>query len=258
MSNGHGTLAVEAVTKDFDGLRALDDVTLELHRGEIVGLIGPNGSGKTTLVNVITGVLAPTAGQISVNGRSVGGQAPHRIAHAGVARTFQSVRLFDTLTVRENIELGAISSGSGRRAARAQGQDLMERFHVPDLGEVLSGSLAYGQKRIVEIARALATRCSFLLLDEPAAGLNEDESESLLQRLTNVPAEFTCGLLIIDHDMALIMRLCHRLHVLNQGRTIATGNAEEIQHNPVVVAAYLGSTAPVSPAGGATSKGPGC
>jgi len=241
VTESKGTLLVEGVRRDFAGLRALDDVSLELHRGEILGLIGPNGSGKTTLVNVITGVLAPTKGRVIADGVQISASAPHRIARMGVSRTFQSVRLFDTLTVRENIELGAISAGRSRKAARQTAGELLERFELSGLGHVLSGSLAYGLERMVEIARALATGCSFLLLDEPAAGLNEHESEDLMGRLARIPAEFDLGMLIIDHDMNLIMRLCHRLHVLNQGRTIASGSADDIRSNPVVVEAYLGS-----------------
>ncbi len=236
-----GTLAVDSVVMDFDGLRALDEVSLNLGRAEILGLIGPNGSGKTTLVNVMTGVLKPTSGSVSVDGDVVSGRAPHRIARAGIARTFQSVRLFHTLTVRENVELAAISAGRSRREARADAGRLLERFQLSHLASSLSGSLAYGQERLVEVTRALATGCSFLLLDEPAAGLDEEESDSLLGRLASVPEEFGCGLLIIDHDMNLIMRLCHRLHVLNQGRTIATGSAEDVGRDPVVIEAYLGS-----------------
>ena len=241
MTDSKGTLLVENVSRDFVGLRALDSVSLELHRGEILGLIGPNGSGKTTLVNVITGVLGPTQGRVLADGVQISDSAPHLIARRGVARTFQSVRLFDTLTVRENVELGAIGAGRTRKAARQTTGELLERFELSGLGHVLSGSLAYGLERMVEIARALATGCSFLLLDEPAAGLNEQESEELLDRLARIPAEFDLGMLIIDHDMNLIMRLCHRLHVLNQGRTIATGSADDIRSDPVVVEAYLGS-----------------
>jgi len=236
-----GTLAIDSVVMDFAGLRALDEVSLELGRDEILGLIGPNGSGKTTLVNVVTGVLKPTAGSVAVNGDVVSGRAPHRIARAGIARTFQSVRLFHTLTVRENIELAAMSAGRNRRDARADAGRLMDRFELSHLADSLAGSLAYGQERLVEVTRALATGCSFLLLDEPAAGLDEEESDSLLGRLAAVPEDFGCGLLIIDHDMNLIMRLCHRLHVLNQGRTIATGSADDVRRDPVVIEAYLGS-----------------
>jgi len=195
---------------------------------------------------------------VIADGVQISGSPPHRIARAGVARTFQSVRLFDTLTVRENVELGAISAGRSRKVARQTADELLERFQLAGLGHVLSGSLAYGLERMVEIARALATGSSFLLLDEPAAGLNEEESEALLGRLARIPTEFDLGMLIIDHDMNLIMRLCHRLHVLNQGRTIATGSAEDIRSDPVVVEAYLGSqgAAPSAPAAGRQEGGP--
>lgn len=234
-------LAVESVSMHFAGLKALDKVSMEVRSGEIVGLIGPNGSGKTTLVNVITGVLRPTGGRVLVDGRVVSGRAPHRIARSGVARTFQSVRLFHTLTVRENIELAAISAGRRRKVAQQTCTELMDRFGITRLGSSLAGSLAYGQERVVEIARALATDCSYLLLDEPAAGLDEEESEELLGQLGALPEEFGCGVLIIDHDMDLIMRLCDRLHVLNQGRTIAGGTADEVRTDPDVIEAYLGS-----------------
>lgn len=239
----------------FGGLRALHKVDLQLHAGEILGLIGPNGSGKTTLVNVITGILAPTEGRVTVNGTVISGKPPHKVARAGVARTFQSVRLFTTLSVRENIELAAVSAGRGRKAARSLAADLMERFGIRHLADAVSGSLAYGQERIVEIARALATGCSFLLLDEPAAGLNDQESEALLERLKGIPAEFDCGMLIIDHDMDLIMRLCHRLHVLNQGQTIASGTADQIRRDPVVIEAYLGSQGAADVAAAPTTDG---
>lgn len=233
-------LVVRGVTKRFAGLTALDDVTLSVDRGEIVGLIGPNGSGKTTLVNVITGVLSPSSGEVSVDGRVVSGMSPHRVARAGVARTFQTVRLFGTLTVQENIALGALSSGVGRKEARKRAADLTERFGLGALRTVLCGALPYGQERVTEVARALATGCTYLLLDEPAAGLNEEESDALLGRLRTLPQEFDAGVLIIDHDMNLIMRLCDRLHVLNQGQTIAEGSANQVQHDPQVVEAYLG------------------
>lgn len=250
-----GTLVVEGVSKDFAGLRALDGVSLELRKGEILGLIGPNGSGKTTLVNVITGVLPPTTGQVWADGRRISGLSPHRTARAGVVRTFQSVRLFDTLTVRENVELGALSAGRRRRAAARLAAELLARFDLEPVAGVLAGSLPYGLKRMVEIARSLATGCSFLLLDEPAAGLNEQESDTLLARLADLPEQFDCAVLIIDHDMNLIMRLCHRLHVLNQGRTIAAGPAEQIRRDPVVVEAYLGSQGATESAGSGGAGG---
>lgn len=238
---GARLLEAHSVVVNFAGLLALDKVTMQVGVGEIVGLIGPNGSGKTTLVNVISGAIPPTAGRVIVNGTDVTGRKPYRITRAGVARTFQSVRLFGTLSVAENIELAGLGTGSSRSTARRRARELIDRFDLGDLAEVPAGSLAYGQERTVEIARALATGATFLLLDEPAAGLNETESAALLAKLSQVPEAFGCGILIIDHDMNLIMRLCDRLHVLNEGRTIAEGNAAQIRSDPVVVEAYLGS-----------------
>lgn len=236
-------LTAENVVMDFSGLRALDDVSLSLGRHEIVGLIGPNGSGKTTLVNVLSGALNPTTGQVTIDSGEVTGFAPRKIARAGLVRTFQTVRLFGTLTVFENVQLGGLGQGMRRSQASARANELLKRFEIDHLRDVLADSLSYGQKRIVEILRALATDCNYLLLDEPAAGLNEEESDRLLGQLSAIPKEFGCGLLIIDHDMNLIMRLCERLHVLNQGKTIAEGKPEEVRANPTVVEAYLGSQA---------------
>ncbi len=228
---------------DFAGLRALDTVSLSLGRDEIVGLIGPNGSGKTTLVNVLSGALKPSDGAVRINGKDVTGRKPKRIAREGLVRTFQTVRLFGTMTVFENVQLGALGGGSRRGEATRIAEELISAFDVAALRDTQCDALSYGQKRIVEILRALATKCQYLLLDEPAAGLNEEESDRLLGQLTTIPEVYGCGLLIIDHDMNLIMRLCHRLHVLNQGRTIAEGTPDEIRSDPTVVAAYLGSQA---------------
>ncbi|GAA4115550.1 ABC transporter ATP-binding protein [Enteractinococcus coprophilus] len=236
-------LTASGVVMDFAGLRALDDVSLSLGQHEIVGLIGPNGSGKTTLVNVLSGALAPTAGTVTIDGEKVTGLAPRKISHAGLVRTFQTVRLFGTLSVYENVQLGALGAGIRRSQAAAKAHELLELFGIDHLRDVLGDSLSYGQKRIVEILRAIATDCNYLLLDEPAAGLNEEESDRLLGQLSNIPDQFGCGILIIDHDMNLIMRLCQRLHVLNQGKTIAEGTPEQVRANPTVVEAYLGSQA---------------
>ena len=236
-------LAADGIVMNFAGLRALDQVSLSLGRHEIVGLIGPNGSGKTTLVNVLAGALKPNAGSVRIDGEDVTAFPPRRIARHGLVRTFQTVRLFGTMSVFENVQLGALGAGLRRSKATTIANELIELFEIEDLRDVSSDALSYGQKRIVEILRSLATGCKYLLLDEPAAGLNEEESEHLLGQLTSIPEKFGCGLLIIDHDMNLIMRLCHRLHVLNQGKTIAEGTADEIRANPTVVEAYLGSQA---------------
>jgi branched-chain amino acid transport system ATP-binding protein len=239
--SGKVTLCVENVTKDFVGLRALESVSLTLNQGEIVGLIGPNGSGKTTLINVVTGFLKPSQGRISVGPTNITGWPPHRISHIGLARTFQTIKLFRGLSVLENVEVAAVSAGMSRRQARQQAMTALERVGAARLADTLAGALPYGEERRIEIARALATHPTFLFLDEPAAGLNEMESDALLEMLAGIPQATGCGMLIVDHDMRLIMRLCHRLHVLNYGRTICEGEPSEIRHNPGVIAAYLGS-----------------
>lgn len=236
-------LAVEGLTKDFAGLRALDGVALRFTPGEILGLIGPNGSGKTTLVNVVTGLLPPTEGRILVDDVDVAGRPAHVIARAGVARTFQSVKLFRSLTVMENVEVGALSAGRSRAEALRTAEDLLEWLGLATLRGSLAGSLPYGLERMVEIARALATGCRYLLLDEPAAGLDEDETDALLERLIEIPRTAERGLLVIDHDMRLIMRLCDRIHVLAHGQTIAEGPADQIQRDAAVIEAYLGTSA---------------
>lgn len=242
-SSNSERLTATGVVMDFAGLRALDNVSLSLGRHEIVGLIGPNGSGKTTLVNVLSGALTPTAGTVSIDAENVTGFVPRKISRAGLVRTFQTVRLFGTLSVFENVQLGAFGAGIRRAQATKKANDLLELFGIDHLRDVLGDSLSYGQKRIVEILRAIATDCNYLLLDEPAAGLNEEESDKLLGQLSDIPEQFGCGILIIDHDMNLIMRLCQRLHVLNQGKTIAEGTPKQVRANPTVVEAYLGSQA---------------
>lgn len=236
-------LTATDVVMDFSGLRALDTVSLSLKKGEIVGLIGPNGSGKTTLVNVLSGALKPTSGTVHIDGRDVTGHAPARIAKSGLVRTFQTVRLFGTMTVFENIQVGAFSAGLSRAKATALASELINEFDFGAYSHVTADALSYGQKRILEILRALATGADYLLLDEPAAGLNEEESERLLSQLVDLPGRFDCGILIIDHDMNLIMRLCERLHVLNQGKTISEGPPAHVRSDPTVVEAYLGSQA---------------
>jgi len=231
------------VSVEFDSLRALDDVSLAISIGEIVGLIGPNGSGKTTLVNVITGQVPLVAGRVDCDGEDITGLAPRRIALRGVARSFQIVRLFNNLTVAENVETAALTHGLTRRKAGQRARELLAEFGLFDFADVLAGTLNYGDKRRVEVARALAGEPRYLLLDEPAAGMNEVESETLLKILATLPATRGLGMLIIDHDMSLIMRLCHRLHVLASGATIGEGDVETVRNLPAVIEAYLGSSA---------------
>lgn len=236
------TLEGQRLCVNFVGLRALDTVSIELHRGETLGLIGPNGSGKTTLVNVLCGQIAPAEGRTFCNGMDITSLPPREISRRGVARTFQIVRVFANLSVRENVEVAAVAHGASRNVARREADALLREFGLSARSEGLAGVLSYGDKRRVEIARALAADPRFLLLDEPAAGMNEQESEALLALLSALPASRDLGLLIIDHDMSLIMRLCHRLHVLASGRTIAEGGVETVSNSPEVIEAYLGSS----------------
>jgi branched-chain amino acid transport system ATP-binding protein len=231
------------VSVEFSGLRALDDVTLVVEPEEIVGLIGPNGSGKTTLVNAITGEVPLAHGSVSLRGEAITSLPPWKIALKGISRSFQIVRLFNNLTVIENIETASLAHGDSLRTARQKGERLLDELSLSNKAAELGGVLSYGDKRRVEIARALAADPAFLLLDEPAAGMNEAETEALLHTLSRLPRDRKLGLLIIDHDMRLIMRLCHRLHVLASGRTIAAGKADEIRRNPAVIEAYLGAKA---------------
>lgn len=237
------SLAATDLSVEFSGLLALDRVSLSVSPGEIVGLIGPNGSGKTTLVNAITGQAPLAGGRVMLGDEQISGLPPRQIALRGISRSFQIVRLFNNMTVLENIESSALARGGRLRAARAKAKELIGEFGLSARADDLAGSLSYGDKRRVEMARALAADPAFLLLDEPAAGMNETESEALLHILSDLPHSRGLGLLIIDHDMPLIMRLCNRLHVLASGRTIAQGSAEEVRSNPAVIEAYLGSEA---------------
>ncbi len=237
------SLAIRGLSKQFAGLQALDGVSFDLRRGEILGLIGPNGSGKTTLINVVTGLLPATSGQVYADGVEITNKKPFQVARSGLARTFQTIRLFRELTVQENVEVAAVSMGLSRKEARQRALDVLEEIGIAGWAGMLAGVLPYGLERRVEVARALATTPKFLFLDEPDAGLNEDESEELLQVLTTLPAKKNLGMLIVDHDMRLIMRLCHRLHVLNFGKTIGEGTPEEVRKIPAVLQAYLGKAA---------------
>ena len=239
-SSRPAALLAESVTKDFSGLRALDAVSLRLRRGEVLGLIGPNGSGKTTLINVISGFLRPTAGRVRIDGVDITGWMPHRIAPLGLARTFQTIKVFPGLTVLENVEVAAVSARLSRAQAKQRAYEVLDRLGQAHLSDVHAAALPYGAERRVEIARALATNPAYLLLDEPAAGLNEAESDELLRTLGSIPREMGCGMLIIDHDMRLIMRLCDRVQVLNYGMTISEGRPDDVRKDPAVVRAYLG------------------
>ncbi|MDR2538059.1 MAG: ABC transporter ATP-binding protein [Bifidobacteriaceae bacterium] len=236
------TLEVNGISKNFEGVQALQNVSFSIQNGEIFGLIGPNGSGKTTLINVITGLLPPTAGSVTIAGHNASHIPPYKVTRLGLARTFQSIRLFKDLTVYENVEVGYVGIGGKRKEAQQRSEQLLSEIGLIDLKDQLARELNFAHQRRLEIARALCSKPKFLFLDEPAAGMNETETKSLLEYLKTLPATKNLGVLVVDHDMSLIMNLCHRIHVLNNGTTIAEGSPEEIRHNPQVIEAYLGDT----------------
>lgn len=236
-------LEVKDLCKYFAGLKAVDGVSFTVRTGEILGLIGPNGSGKTTLINVVTGLLPATSGSIAIDDLVISGRKAHRVARAGIARTFQTVRLFGNLTVLENVEVAGVAMGLSRRRATEAAAGLLEELSLADMAQTLASEIPFGHQRKLEMARALAMDPKFLFLDEPAAGLNEEESDALHGLLTTVPERYGVGLVVVEHDMRLMMNLCARLHVLNYGRTIAEGTPAEVRADREVVSAYLGSSA---------------
>jgi ABC-type branched-subunit amino acid transport system ATPase component len=238
------SLRATAVSRAFEGVHALREVTLELHRNEVVGLIGPNGAGKTTLVNVLTGFDFPSSGTVELEGHDVTAWSPHRRGRVGLARTFQHSRSFGGLSVRENVEAAALGSGAWPREARRRADSLLELLGLRDRENQPAGSLAHGEERKLGVARALAIRPRFLLLDEPAAGLPEAEVPEFTKVVRSVRDEHEAGVLLIDHNRALVMDVCDRIQVLDQGRTLAEGTPAEIRGNLDVAAAYLGE-APV-------------
>jgi branched-chain amino acid transport system ATP-binding protein len=237
-----GTLRASAVTRAFEGVRALEEVSLELRRHEVVGLIGPNGAGKTTLVNVMTGFDRPTSGSVELEGRDITRWSPHRRGRAGLARTFQHSRAFGALTVRENVEVAALGVGANAREARRRADGLLRLLDLGERAEAQSASLPHGDERRLGVARALATEPRFLLMDEPAAGLPEAEVPDFASVVRSIRDDHEIGVLLIDHNMALIMEVCDRLHVLDQGKTLAEGTPSEIRGNFDVAAAYLGES----------------
>jgi branched-chain amino acid transport system ATP-binding protein len=231
------------VSRSFTGVRALDGVTLEVRRREVVGLIGPNGAGKSTLVNVLSGFDVPTDGRVTLDERDVTRWSPHRRGRAGIARTFQHSRSFRGLTVRENVEVAALGVGAGPRVARRRAHELLDLLALERFAEAAAGTLAHGDERRLGVARALATEPAFVLMDEPAAGLPEAEVPEFAAVLRAVRDDHDAGVLVIDHNMALVMEVCDRIQVLDQGRTLAEGTPAEIRANLDVASAYLGESA---------------
>jgi branched-chain amino acid transport system ATP-binding protein len=237
---GPGKLVAEGIRVHFEGVRAVDGVDLTLERGQIMGLIGPNGAGKTTFMNAVSSFVPLTSGKVILNGVDATGWAPQRLVRHGLVRTFQDVATFSGMTVFENIELGALGAGLTRRQARSRAWDSLEALGLAHLARVPASALPHGDERRVGIARAVAVGPKFLLLDEPAAGLDDAESLALTESIARLREELGCGVLLVEHDMRIIFRACERIHVLDYGKSIAVGEPAEIRTNKAVIAAYLG------------------
>jgi branched-chain amino acid transport system ATP-binding protein len=236
-------LSADALEVNFGGLVAISGISLTVRREEILGLIGPNGAGKTTLVNCLTGFQKPTEGQVRLDSANVTGWRPERLRKAGVARSFQGGRLFREMTVLDNVEVAAVGLGQARRQAAAAAMAMLAWIGLADKAETIAGSLAYTDERRVGIARALMLSPAFVLLDEPAAGMSDSECDELMRLIAEIPKAFTCGVMLIEHNMRVIMGISERIHVLDGGRSIAEGSPREIRSNEAVISAYLGNYA---------------
>lgn len=251
-------LEVKNLTKHFGGLTAVSDVSMELHEGELVGLIGPNGAGKTTLFNLLTGVYVPSEGTVTLNDTVLNNKAPYKIASLGLSRTFQNIRLFKNMTVLENVLIGMANHHPSHLFAslfrlpayyrseeelKKKAMKLLAIFHLEEEADTLAKNLAYGQQRHLEIVRALATEPKILFLDEPAAGMNPQETAELTSLIRQIKNDFGITIILIEHDMNLVMDVTERIYVLEYGRLIAHGTPEEIKTNKRVIEAYLGGEA---------------
>jgi branched-chain amino acid transport system ATP-binding protein len=239
-SHGTDTLEARDVKVHFAGVRAVDGVDLEVRQGVIMGLIGPNGAGKTTLMNALSGFVPLTGGEVALAGERVSGMSPQKLVRRGLVRTFQEVATFPNLTVFENVELGALGSGLGRRKARERTRELLEGLALDHLARVYASALPHGEERRVGIARAVAVAPKFLLMDEPAAGLNDAESEELARTIVRIRDDNGCGVLVVEHDMKVIFGVCERIQVLDYGKSVVAGAPEEIRTDRRVIEAYLG------------------